>query len=103
MKDGIHPKIYEKAKTTCTACGTVFTIPNTAEAQQIEICSHCHPVYTGKYRGVTGGGRVERFRKKVEEAKAKGTKKTVKRELTAEEKLVRRVKAKSSPRSKPKP
>ena len=64
MKPDLHPTMYPKAKTTCTACGAVFLIPGTKEEITIEICSQCHPVYTGKFRGVVSRGRVERFQKK---------------------------------------
>ena len=63
MKDGIHPKVY-KAKITC-ACGNEIAAESTKGAQvQVEICSNCHPYYTGKQRFVDTAGRIDRFRKK---------------------------------------
>ncbi len=61
MKD-IHPE-YHEATVTC-ACGNSFKTGSTREALRVEICSECHPFYTGKQRGSERGGRIERFRKK---------------------------------------
>jgi len=63
MKEGIHPK-YSKAVITC-ACGARFEIGSTVPNMRVEVCSNCHPFYTGtRSRVVEKGGRVERFRKK---------------------------------------
>lgn len=62
MKKNIHPK-YEAATITC-ACGNVIETRSTASDLQIEICSNCHPFYTGKQKLVDTAGRVERFKKK---------------------------------------
>ena len=70
MKKGIHPEWHEKAKTTCTTCGSVFAIPNTVLEQTVEICCKCHPVYTGKQQKERRGGRIERFRKRAEAARS---------------------------------
>lgn len=69
MKTGIHPVLHENAKTTCTTCGTVFVIPSTVETQSVEICRMCHPVYTGKKQTSTRGGRIDRFKKRLEAGK----------------------------------
>jgi len=69
MKKGVHPEFYPKAKTTCTTCSSVFAIPNTVKEQTVEICRNCHPVYTGKQQKERRGGRIERFRKRMEAAK----------------------------------
>ena len=71
MKAGIHPELFIDAKTTCTTCGAVFTIPSTAKELTVETCSQCHPVYTGKQRKEMKGGRVERFRKRMAAGKQK--------------------------------
>lgn len=63
--------MFPDAVTTCVSCGTVYKIPGTVRKQQVEVCSHCHPVYTGEYRGVIASGRVDRFRKVSEAAKKK--------------------------------
>ncbi|HOH98311.1 MAG TPA: 50S ribosomal protein L31 [Candidatus Cloacimonadota bacterium] len=62
MKQGIHPK-YEIAKVTC-ACGNTFETRSTKGNMQVEICSVCHPYYTGKQKIVDTAGRVEKFNKK---------------------------------------
>ncbi len=63
MKKDIHPAYYPEAKVTC-ACGNTFTTGSTKEELRVEICSECHPFYTGKQKFVERGGRVERFKKK---------------------------------------
>ena len=67
MKDEIHPKYYPKAKVTC-ACGAVHTTGATFEAHSVEICSACHPFYTGKQKLVDTAGRVDKFRSRMEKA-----------------------------------
>jgi len=64
MKSDIHPKYYPKAKVVC-ACGNTFTVGSTQELIEVEICSHCHPFYTGKEKLVDTLGRVEKFRKRL--------------------------------------
>ena len=71
MKKGIHPEIFLDAKTTCVSCGAVYAIPTTVKVQQVELCSACHPIYTGEYRGLMASGRVDRFRKVAEASKKK--------------------------------
>jgi large subunit ribosomal protein L31 len=71
MKKGIHPQLHLDAVTTCVSCGAVYKVPSTVQKQQVEVCSHCHPVYTGEYRGVIASGRVDRFRKVSEASKKK--------------------------------
>lgn len=62
MKQGIHPE-YKIATVTC-ACGNTFTTRSTKEEIHVEICSQCHPFFTGKQKIVDTGGRVERFLRK---------------------------------------
>jgi large subunit ribosomal protein L31 len=62
MKDGIHPK-YGKAVVKC-ACGNTFETGSTKPELKVEICSACHPFFTGKQKLVDTGGRVERFNRK---------------------------------------
>jgi len=71
MRSKIHPKYYEKCQVTC-ACGNSFEIGSTRPELNIEICSKCHPVYTGQEKVLDKAGRVERFKKML---KAKKTKK----------------------------
>ncbi len=76
MKEGIHPA-YSNVEVTCT-CGSVFTTRSTLKHDdlQIEVCSECHPFYTGKQKIVDSGGRVDRFNKKFKIASGKKTDKT---------------------------
>jgi large subunit ribosomal protein L31 len=62
MKDKTHPK-YEQTKITC-ACGNVIETRSTVRDIKVEICSACHPFFTGKQKLVDTAGRIERFRKK---------------------------------------
>jgi len=62
MKDGIHPK-YELAKIAC-ACGNKFEVKNTNGDLELEICSACHPFFTGKQKLVDTAGRIEKFNKR---------------------------------------
>ncbi len=62
MKEGIHPA-YRTVKVTC-ACGSVVETRSTAKSIHVEICSECHPFYTGKQKLLDSAGRIERFRKK---------------------------------------
>jgi len=64
MKKDIHPKYYPNAQVKC-ACGNTFTVGSTKEFIEIEICSKCHPFYTGREKIVDTMGRVERFRKRL--------------------------------------
>jgi len=62
MREGIHPK-YEETTITC-ACGNVIKTRSTKKDIKVEICSKCHPFYTGKQKLVDSGGRVDRFKKR---------------------------------------
>lgn len=62
MKQGIHPK-YETVTVTC-GCGNEFETKSTKNEIKVEICSECHPFYTGKQRTVAAAGRVDKFNKK---------------------------------------
>ena len=62
MKKGIHPT-YEEAEIAC-ACGEVIPTRSTKPSYKVDICSKCHPFFTGKQKLIDTAGRVERFRKK---------------------------------------
>jgi len=62
MKKDIHPKYYPEAVAKC-ACGNTFKVGSTQPELNVEICSSCHPFYTGKEKLIDTAGRVERFRK----------------------------------------
>lgn len=72
MKKEIHPKYFEKAEMHCS-CGAVFVTGSTEETLHIEICSQCHPFYTGKKKVVDTLGRVDRFKRMTEKADKKRT------------------------------
>lgn len=67
MKQGIHPD-YQKVTVSC-ACGESFETGSTKKEIRVEICSKCHPLFTGKQRIVDSGGQVEKFRKRFEAKK----------------------------------
>ena len=69
MKEGIHPK-YETVTIRC-ACGAEVVTKSTAGDMRVEICSKCHPFFTGKQKFVDAGGRVDKFKKRLEAAKKK--------------------------------
>ncbi len=62
MRDGIHPN-YEMTKITCV-CGNVIETRSTTKNPEVEICSACHPFFTGKQKLVDTAGRIERFNKR---------------------------------------
>ena len=92
MKAKVHPKYYDECKVTC-ACGNSFTTGSTLPEIKVEICSACHPFFTGEMRYVDTQGRVEKFKKKVKIAKEKGY-------IKKEDRLVNKEKAaKARPRT----
>ena len=72
MKSDIHPE-YHEITVTCV-CGNTFKTRSTKEKIDLEICSQCHPFYTGKQKLVDTAGRVERFRKRYAQAEGRGGK-----------------------------
>lgn len=62
MKTDLHPKYYPEAKVTCS-CGNSFTTGSTQPAIEVDICSNCHPFFTGEMKFVDTQGRVEKFEK----------------------------------------
>lgn len=95
MKNNIHPTWYEQAKVTCT-CGNVFTVGSTMPEIQIEICSKCHPFFTGEMKYVDTAGRVEKFQKKM--ASTDGQKLLKKKER----RLIRRIQSEKEEAERPK-
>jgi large subunit ribosomal protein L31 len=69
MKENIHPK-YQETKIRC-ACGNVIEAGSTKDNIAVEICSGCHPFFTGKQKLVDTAGRIERFRKKYQKFQSK--------------------------------
>jgi large subunit ribosomal protein L31 len=74
MKDGIHPK-YQDCTVTC-GCGNTFQTRSTRPKIAVEVCSKCHPFYTGTVKFVDAAGRVEKFNKKFQGTYGKARKKT---------------------------
>jgi len=70
MKKNIHPTYFPNAQVKC-ACGATFQVGSTKEFIEIEICSNCHPFYTGRERVVDTMGRVEKFKKRLEKKREK--------------------------------
>ncbi len=67
MKKGIHPE-YVECRVTC-ACGNTFLTRSTKQEIRVEICSQCHPFFTGKQKLMDSAGRIEKFRKKYGDTK----------------------------------
>ena len=68
MKADIHPKYFPKAKIKC-ACGNVITTGSVKEYMEIEVCSACHPFFTGKGKLIDAAGRVERYKTRAAKRK----------------------------------
>jgi len=86
MKSNIHPKYYPEAKITC-ACGNTFIAGATQEEMKVEICSNCHPFYTGQMKYIDTAGRVEAFRAKRKGADTKVVSKKEKRQIKKMKKI----------------
>lgn len=76
----IHPKWFSEAKVTC-ACGNVFTVGATMPEIKVEICSACHPFYTGQMKYIDTAGRVEAFKSRMASANTQKVSKTEKRRI----------------------
>lgn len=97
MRSKIHPPYYSDAQIVCS-CGNAFTTGSTKKLIKIELCSHCHPFYTGKQKFVDSEGRIKKFQRRqkqaetvklaVKQKKAKQKKKTEQRPLTLKEMLM---------------
>jgi large subunit ribosomal protein L31 len=69
MNATIHPEL-RLATFTCSSCGTVIETSSTGHGQSLEVCSSCHPAYTGRGRAVATGSRIERFERRLAQARA---------------------------------
>lgn len=67
IKKNKHPQYFDKAKITC-ACGNNFEIGSTSENMNVEICSACHPLYTGKHKFIDAARRVDKFQERIKKA-----------------------------------
>lgn len=86
MKAQIHPKWYPEAKVAC-ACGNTFTVGATVPEINVEVCSNCHPFYTGQLKFVDTAGRVEKFKVRQAAQTAKKVSKTEKRKLKKQKEI----------------
>ena len=65
MKPDIHPHYFTDATIVCGSCGNKFETGSTKQQLRIDVCSNCHPFYTGEQRLIDTGGQVERFRRRL--------------------------------------
>lgn len=86
MKATIHPKWFKDAKVTC-ACGNTFVTGAVVETIYVEVCSKCHPFYTGQIKYLDTAGRVEKFKSRMTGATKKVIKKSDKRKLKQEKRI----------------
>lgn len=86
MKAGIHPKWYPECKVTC-ACGNTFITGAAVPEIKVEVCSACHPFYTGQMKYIDASGRVEAFLSKRSKAKNKVISKKEKRLLKKQKRI----------------
>ncbi len=91
MKKDIHPQYYPEAKATC-ACGNSFTVGSTKEKINVEICSACHPLYTGEEKILDTAGRVEKFKARSALALAMADKRAKAEQKNASTRKVKKVK-----------
>lgn len=70
MKQGIHPK-YETAQVTCLTCNTTWQTRSTRKELRVDVCSNCHPFYSGEQRLMDTAGQVDRFMKRLQTAQQK--------------------------------
>jgi len=94
MKAEIHPEYHTDAKISCLSCGYSVVTGSTMPEIKVELCSKCHPFYTGKQNLVDTGGRVDRFarlKEKVEKVSSTATSKKVKTEKRAAQKAEKKA------------
>jgi len=92
MKAEIHPKYHPQAKVVC-ACGNTFTTGATVEELHVELCSACHPFYTGKQKLLDTSRRVEKFQERTTKKAAPDAKATGKKARTAKRATMKAAKA----------
>lgn len=86
MKVNIHPRWFKKAKISC-ACGNVFYVGSTKSQIDVDVCSLCHPFYTGQMKYLDTAGRVESFNIKMSQASKKLISKSEKRKLKQDKRI----------------
>ncbi len=82
MKKDIHPQYFTNAKVVC-ACGNTFTTGSTREELHVEICSNCHPFYTGKQNLLDTAGTIDKFKKRASKGAELKSKRITKKLATA--------------------
>lgn len=82
MKQGIHPTYHKDAKVFC-ACGGEYSVGSTEKEIRVEICSACHPFYTGKQKLIDSAGRIDKFKAKMDAAAKMQEAKAPKKEKVA--------------------
>lgn len=90
MKKNIHPQIYYDAVITC-ACGNTFTTISTKKEMQVEICSSCHPFYTGQKRYIDTEGQIDKFAKRLKVSQSLAAQKSKKKDKKQEGPQEKRV------------
>lgn len=95
MKAQIHPQWFEDAQITC-ACGNVFTTGATRPTMEVDICSACHPFYTGQMKYIDTAGRVDAFKNRMQRAQTTVLSKADKRKAKREQRLQRESQAPES-------
>jgi len=93
MKKDIHPGYNEEVKVTC-ACGNTFVVGSTMKEIRVELCSACHPFYTGKQKLVDSARRVEKFQEKMDKVKKAASVRKGKKVKKAADKAKKDAKAK---------
>jgi len=88
MKAKIHPTFYHEAQVTCV-CGNKFSVGSTMETIQVDVCSNCHPYYTGQMKYLDAAGRVDKFKAIREGAVKKVLSKSARREEKKKKKLAK--------------
>ena len=82
MKNNLHPTYFADAKVIC-ACGNTFTTGSTKQELHVEICSNCHPFYTGKQNLIDAAGTIDRFKKRTVKSAELKSKRITKKLKTA--------------------
>ncbi len=82
MKNNLHPQYFANAKVVC-ACGNTFTTGSTKEELHVEICSNCHPFYTGKQNLIDVSGTIDKFKKRTSKSAEIKSKRITKKLKTA--------------------
>lgn len=102
MKKGIHPEYYPDAKVICS-CGNTFTVGSTQKMIRTDVCSACHPFFTGEQRLVDTGGQVERFIRRLEKRQEMRGEEQPRMEAEGEEVEAEEVEPKAAKRKVKKP